>query len=434
MSKIIIFLALLLLIPTFSAKLSPLKPGLSLSAKSRKNLFNLLQDLLDDVGNFLPSILPHHNKSSSNTTSQQIALGSYYISIGAGSDEQEISPIMAITNDLIWTRCSTSSTSQFYNPSNSTTFSEVPCDQCSFDSACTDHCSYNDTYIDLWGTYGDIVTDNFTFGSPDSDSLRIYFGCIYEDEGTGGIDGVLGFGNGNYSVVSQLGYERFSYCLSNSTTIPTPINLGTSTLVTGDQSQSIKLINSSYYYHNYVYVVNLTTITVGSNEISIPKSYSAASYSQENTPDGVVLDTVSPISYLDEPIYNATKMAFLQELGLSSTHNDTTLGLDLCFDISLTVPKLQLQFDGSVIINLETWNYIVRDPTNGLQCIIILPQSGGSLMGNSMQLDLHMVYDLANSTLFVEKTVCIKSSAQVTMLNVKHAISLIVLLLCFAVM
>ncbi|KAJ3696001.1 hypothetical protein LUZ60_001378 [Juncus effusus] len=369
--------------------------------------------------------------SSSQYTSelQQVDIGPRLVNIEVG--KQQISAIMDINNDLIWAICVPSNnTSPFYNPSNSSTFTNISCGACPtfVNQKCSEQCQYyNNTDIDTWATYGYLVRDNISVGA-NSNSTEISFGCVYNDSSTtvysmdyfyDTIYGVLGFGNGNLSLAGQLGYQRFSYCLSANATEATTVKFNSSAVITGKESQSIKLIT---YPDAGPYYFNLTQITVGTTPVTL--NTSMVYYT--------IMDTYLPYIFLDDALYNSTRDAFLDEVGLSIGESNETEPY-ICFNKALTMPSLELQFDGSVNVTLETSAYIVKHPNASKKCLSIYPigdDMGYNILGNLMQVDMNMVFDLEKKILSFEKTKCTSSAKTFTL---SGTLSLVVLLFSFLV-
>ncbi|XP_044954777.1 aspartic proteinase nepenthesin-2-like [Hordeum vulgare subsp. vulgare] len=214
------------------------------------------------------------------------------------------------SSNLVWTQCKpcvecfNQSTPEF-DPSSSSTYTALPCSStlCSDlpSSKCTsDKCGYTYTYGDSSSTQGVLAAETFTLAKtklPD-----IAFGCGDTNEGDGFTQGAgrLGLGRGPLSLVSQLGLNKFSYCLTSlDDTSKSPLLL--SSLATISESaaaassvQTTPLIRNpsqpSFYY------VNLKGLAVGSTHITLPSSAFAV---QDDGTGGVIVDSGTSITYLE---------------------------------------------------------------------------------------------------------------------------------------
>ncbi|KAJ3696004.1 hypothetical protein LUZ60_001381 [Juncus effusus] len=370
-----------------------------------------------------------------STSEQQVDIGPRLINTRVG--KQQISAIMDLNDNLIWAICvpSNNNTSPFYNPSNSSTFANISCGACPspFNNHCRKQCSYgvknsgiDDFGIDDFGSYGYLVSDHFPVGANySSNSTKATFGCVdYNDSSSAyystdyfndPIYGVIGFGNSNLSLTGQLGCQRFSYCLSANASEATTVKFNSNAVITGNKSQSIQLIT---YPHDRYYYFNLTQITVGTTTVTL------------NTSLNTTMDTYYPYLHLDYALYNSTRDAFLNEMGLSIVESNDSVQ-DLCFNKGLIMPSLVLQFDGSVNVTLETSAYVVKHPNTSKKCLSIYPNIGDNLtnyrdnhgkiypngnnlrfniLGNLMQVDMNMVFDLEKKILSFEKVKCTSSA------------------------
>ncbi|KAA0025316.1 aspartic proteinase-like protein 2 [Cucumis melo var. makuwa] len=208
----------------------------SLKARDRLRHSRLLRRLAGGIVNF--SV-----KGSSNPF-----VGLYFTKVKLGNPEREFNVQIDTGSDILWVTCSpcdgcpeTSGLGielNLFDTTKSSSARVLPCtdpicaavsttaDQC---LSQIDHCSYTFHYRDRSGTSGFYVTDSMHFdillgeSTIANSSATIVFGCsIYQygdlTRATKALDGIFGFGQGEFSVISQLSSRGitpkvFSHCL-----------------------------------------------------------------------------------------------------------------------------------------------------------------------------------------------------------------------------
>ena len=147
------------------------------------------------------------------------------MTISIGTPSLSYSAILDTGSDLIWTQCKPckdcyNQSTPIYDPSSSSTYSVILCNNSlcnnSGFSCSSAQCEYNYAYGDKSFTKGILSYETFTLSS--QNVSHIVFGCgknnsgVLFPEGSG----LVGFGRGPLSLVSQLGPSmgnKFSYCL-----------------------------------------------------------------------------------------------------------------------------------------------------------------------------------------------------------------------------
>jgi len=242
-------------------------------------------------------------------------------------------------------------------------------------------------------------------GDASSSFAGVAFGCSTANGGDmDGTSGIVGLGRSALSLLSQLGVGRFSYCLrSDADAGASPILFGSLANVTGDTVQSTPLVRNPvaarrrapYYY------VNLTGIAVGSTDLPVTRStfgFTAAGAG------GVIVDSGTTFTYLAEAGYAMLRQAFLsQTAGLLTRVSGAQFDFDLCFEeagaADVPVPRLVFRFAGDAEYAVPRQSYFdAVDERGSVACLLVLPTSGVSVIGNVMQMDLHVLYDLDGAT------------------------------------
>lgn len=346
----------------------------------------------------------------------------FLINMGIGMPPLSFSAILDTGSDLIWAQCKPcincyQQPTPVYDPSRSSTYITVPCTAslcvalpaflCNNDEAC----KYNYTYADQSFTRGILSFETFAFSSQ---SLpRIAFGCGNDNGGLGlQGSGVVGFGRGPLSLVSQLGPSlgnRFSYCLVSVTDSPSktsPLFLGHTASLNAMTISSTPIIqssaNPSFYY------LSLEGISVGGQSLSIPAGIFDL---QPDGSGGLIIDTGTTYSFLPRTAYNAVKEALRASVNLPRA-NASSVSLDLCFNkqgsSNPSFPTMTFHFKGADY-NLAPENYLLAVDSDVI-CLAMLPITsdlgGLSIFGNFQQQNYQIFYDNERNVLSFAPTVC----------------------------
>lgn len=351
--------------------------------------------------------------------------GEFLMDVSIGTPALAYSAIVDTGSDLVWTQCKPcvdcfKQSTPVFDPSSSSTYATVPCSSASCSdlptSKCTSasKCGYTYTYGDSSSTQGVLATETFTLAK--SKLPGVVFGCGDTNEGDGFSQGagLVGLGRGPLSLVSQLGLDKFSYCLTSlDDTNNSPLLLGSLAGISeasaaSSSVQTTPLIKNpsqpSFYY------VSLKAITVGSTRISLPSSAFAV---QDDGTGGVIVDSGTSITYLEVQGYRALKKAFAAQMALPAA-DGSGVGLDLCFRApakgvdQVEVPRLVFHFDGGADLDLPAENYMVLDGGSGALCLTVMGSRGLSIIGNFQQQNFQFVYDVGHDTLSFAPVQCNK--------------------------
>ncbi|XP_019452719.1 PREDICTED: aspartic proteinase-like protein 2 [Lupinus angustifolius] len=244
--------------------------------------------------------------------------GLYYTTIYLGSPPREFHVQIDTGSDTSWVSCVSCNgcpqTSDlliklnYFDPVSSSTSSIIPCSHHMCEICSTNNrCSFNNQYEDGGGTSGYIVSDlmyvsNMSKGPM---ALNLYgslvFGCsnmrtgrltLYERA----LDGILGFGKQDTSVISQL-YSQgkaprvFSHCLKGDTSGGGMLILGE--VVEPNMTYS-PLIPKQPYYN-----LNLESININGHMLEIDPSVFITSNNK-----GAIIDSGTTLAYFIEGAYN----------------------------------------------------------------------------------------------------------------------------------
>uniref|UniRef100_A0A0D3GRX9 Peptidase A1 domain-containing protein n=1 Tax=Oryza barthii TaxID=65489 RepID=A0A0D3GRX9_9ORYZ len=361
--------------------------------------------------------------SSSSAVSFQALLanrdGGYNMNLSIGTPPLTF-PLLADTgSDLIWTQCAPC-TKCFqqptppFQPGSSSTFSKLPCTSSFCQSvpssarACNATvCVYSNYTYGSGYTAGYLATETLRVGDDAaSSSFRdVVFGCSTVNGMDNLTSGIAGLGRGNLSLVSQLGVRRFSYCLrSDAEAGESPILFGSLAKLTDGNVQSTPLLKNPAVPLAPFYYVNLTGITVGSTDL--PVTSSTFGFEQTGPGGGTIVDSGTTLTLLAKDGYAMVKQAFLSQMANNLTAvNGTRFGYDLCFDTGgsggdFPVPKLVLRFEGGAEYAVPTYFAAADVDSQGrvtVACLTMLPATDDqpiTIIGNVMQMNMHLLYDL----------------------------------------
>uniref|UniRef100_A0A7N0TUU6 Peptidase A1 domain-containing protein n=1 Tax=Kalanchoe fedtschenkoi TaxID=63787 RepID=A0A7N0TUU6_KALFE len=352
-------------------------------------------------------------------TPVHVGNGEFLMSLSIGTPAQSYQAIMDTGSDLIWTQCKPckqcfDQPTPIFDPTQSSTFSKLPCSsqlcKALSSSTCSGECEYAYSYGDYSSTQGVLASETFSFG--DEKVAKIGFGCGEDNEGSGFSQGsgLVGLGRGPLSLVSQLGEPKFSYCL-----VSIDSSKGSSSLLMGslakinDTKEDGSMVTTpliknpsqpSFYY------LGLQGITVGATRLPIKESTFDL---QEDGTGGMIIDSGTTITYLEQSAFDELKSEFISQTQLSVDDSGST-GLDLCFKLpagadQVQVPKLKFHFEGGDL-DLPGENYMIGDSGLGVVCLAMGSSSGMSIFGNVQQQNILVLHDLDKETVSFVPTQC----------------------------
>ncbi|KAK9126993.1 hypothetical protein Scep_015839 [Stephania cephalantha] len=233
-------------------------------------------------------------------------------------------------SELSWFNCKSSSQSQpptntIFHPFLSSSYSPIPCSSPTCTTRTRDfsipvscdanhHCHATLAYADSSSSEGNLASDTFSFASSPAFTI---FGCMDTTfSSNSDVDskttGLMGMNRGSLSFVSQMGFSKFSYCISD--------RHSSGVLLFGDSSFSW-LTNLNYtpmiqistplpYFDRVAYTVQLEGIRVGPRLLALPKSV----FVPDHTGAGqTMVDSGTQFTFLLGPAYTALKNEFVTQ-------------------------------------------------------------------------------------------------------------------------
>lgn len=338
-----------------------------------------------------------------------LGTANYIVSVGLGTPKRDLLVVFDTGSDLSWVQCKPcdgcyQQHDPLFDPSQSTTYSAVPCgaQECrrlDSGSCSSGKCRYEVVYGDMSQTDGNLARDTLTLGpsssSSSSDQLQEFvFGCGDDDTGLfGKADGLFGLGRDRVSLASQAAAKYgagFSYCLPSSSTAEGYLSLGSAAPPNARFTAMVTRSDTPSFYY-----LNLVGIKVAGRTVRV----SPAVF---RTP-GTVIDSGTVITRLPSRAYAALRSSFAGLMRRYSYKRAPALSiLDTCYDFTgrnkVQIPSVALLFDGGATLNLGFGEVLYV--ANKSQACLAFASNGDdtsiAILGNMQQKTFAVVYDVAN--------------------------------------
>ncbi|GAV87373.1 Asp domain-containing protein, partial [Cephalotus follicularis] len=431
-----------------------LSPSPSPFSYTYQNLINLVSSSLSRA---------HHLKNSKSrtttttTTETQLfshSYGGYSIFLSFGTPPQTLPFIMDTGSDLVWFPCthrylckncssSTSSSTPSFIPKQSSSSKILGClnPKCSWIHHqnpqcrdCVDPNSRNCTqicppYLILYGsgTTGGIALTE-TMDLPNRIIPNFLVGCsVFSSHQPSGI---AGLGRGPASLPTQLGLDKFSYCLlshkfddtSRFSSLMLHSHLDSGHKTTGvsytpfikNPTVPSKEAFSVYYY------VSLREISVGGRRLHIPYRFLKP---QSDGDGGTIIDSGTTFTFMAHQVFESLATEF--ETQVDKYHkraHDVELltGLRPCFNVSgaktFLFPEIRLHFKGGAELALPVENYLAVVDDGGGVCMTVVTDGAagtevaaagpGIILGNFQMQNFYVEYDLRNERFGFRQQLC----------------------------
>lgn len=364
------------------------------------------------------------------------------VSLTVGTPPQNVTMVIDTGSELSWLRCNKTTQTQSYptsfDPTRSQSYSPVSCKSPTCTARTRDFqipasCDSNQlchailSYADASSSEGNLASDTFFTGP--SQIAGLVFGCMDStyssntDEDSR-ITGLMGMNRGSLSFVSQMGFPKFSYCISGSDFS------GLLLLGEGNFSQALSLNYTPLiqistplpYFDRVAYTVQLLGIKVSDNLLSLPKTI----FEPDHTGAGqTMVDSGTQFTFLLGTVYNALRAEFLkQSKGVLRVLEEPDFvfqgAMDLCYRVPVNqtalppLPWVSLVFQGAEMkVPGDRVLYRVPDQVRGSDSIHCLSFGNSDLLGveafvigHHHQQNVWMEYDLQNSRIGLAHVQC----------------------------
>ncbi|KAM3195676.1 hypothetical protein ACQJBY_071681 [Aegilops geniculata] len=362
----------------------------------------------------------------------------YLMALNVGTPPTRLLAIADTGSDLVWLNCSKKGPhgpgpafagdapsppappGVVFDPSKSKTYSPVGCNSGAcrelHETVCVDSkCAYFYGYGGGSTTSGLLSTETFTFaddapGSRGDRTTRVAnvnFGCGTTFVGKFIGDGLVGLGNTNLSLVTQLGAHaslgrKFSYCLvPYSVNGSSLLNFGARATVTEPGAATTPLIPSRVKSY---YTIDLLSVKVGNATYAAPQQSPA------------VVDSGTTLTFLNKALLDPLVKELAQRIKLPKAPPPADLQLPLCYNvtglkegqIAAKIPDVKLGLGGGAVVTLKALNTFAVVQKDTL-CLAIAPSARSSLIGNISQQNMHVGYDLDKGTVTFAAADCARS-------------------------
>ncbi|CAD6264909.1 unnamed protein product [Miscanthus lutarioriparius] len=350
--------------------------------------------------------------------------GLYYTEVKLGTPPKRYYVQVDTGSDILWVNCITCEQCPrksglgldltLYDPKASSTGSTVMCDQGFCASTfggrlpkCRANvpCEYSVTYGDGSSTVGSFVNDALQFDQVTGDgqtqpaNASVIFGCGAQQGGDLGsssqaLDGILGFGEANTSMLSQLATagkvkKIFAHCLD---TVK-----GGGIFAIGDvvepKVKTTPLVADKPHYN-----VNLKTINVGGTTLELPTDIF-----KPDDKKGTIIDSGTTLTYLPELVFKKVMLAVFNKHQDIAFHDVQDF---LCFQYSGSVddgfPTITFHFEDDLVLHVYPHEYFFPNGNDvycvGFQNGALQSKDGKDivLMGDLVLSNKLVVYDLEN--------------------------------------
>ncbi|KAF4346372.1 hypothetical protein G4B88_010067 [Cannabis sativa] len=305
------------------------------------------------------------------------AVGLYYAKIGIGTPPKDYYVQVDTGSDIMWVNSNVS-------------------------------CPYLQIYADGSSTAGYFVKDNVQYDRVSGDlqttssNGSVIFGCGATQSdlslsGEEALDGILGFGKSNSSVISQLASsgrvkKMFAHCLDGTN--------GGGIFAIGHVVQP-KVNMTPLVPNQPHYNVNMTAVQVGRTFLKLPNDVF-----EIGDRKGTIIDSGTTLAYLPEMVYEPLVSKIISQqpdLNVHTVHGEYT-----CFPYSESVddafPTVTFYFENSLHLKVYPHEYLF--PFEGMWCIGW--QNSGmqssdrknlTLLGDLVLSNKLVVYDLENQAI-----------------------------------
>ncbi|KAK8512310.1 hypothetical protein V6N12_032032 [Hibiscus sabdariffa] len=405
-----------------------------------------------------PSKLQTHDPVFANDSAQHVQPPDSYLCKGIGFTSQEsasataalgtppqnVSMVLDTGSELSWLHCNQTTRNSLpdptiFYPNQSTSYKPIPC----FSPTCTNKtqdfpipascdsdnlCHATLSYADSSSSDGNLASDIFHLGSSDNIS-GLVFGCMVsifssnsdEDSKT---TGLMGMNRGSLSFVSQMGFPKFSYCISGSD-FSGLLLLGDSNvtwLAPLNYTPLIQISQPLPYFDRVAYTVQLEGIKVSGKLLPIPKWVLVPDHTGAGQ---TMVDSGTQFTFLLGPVYNALRAEFLnQTTGVLRVLDDPNFvfqgAMDLCYRVPVgetsvpNLPSVSLVFAGAeMVVSGDRVLYRVPGEIRGSDWVWCMSFGNSDMLGveayvigHHHQQNVWMEFDLERSRIGLAQVRC----------------------------
>ncbi|KAL3717155.1 hypothetical protein ACJRO7_008696 [Eucalyptus globulus] len=366
------------------------------------------------------------------------------VSLTVGTPPQNVSMVIDTGSELSWLHCNrTPDFPLSFDPTRSASYAPIPCSSPTCTARTRDFpipascdagnlCHATLSYADASSSEGNLAADTFYVGSGRIPGM--VFGCMGSASSSNPEEdarntGLMGMNLGSLSFVSQMGFPKFSYCISGSD-FSGILLLGdgggdanlSSWLAPLNYTPMVRLSTRLPYFDRAAYTVHLEGIRVSDVMLPLP----ASAFLPDHTGAGqTMVDSGTQFTFLLGPVYDALRSEFLKQTGgvlqqLDDPNFVFQGAMDLCYRVPLSrpdlpsLPSVSLVFRGAeMTIPGDRALYRVPGQVRGYDAVHCLTFGNADLLGveafvigHHHQQNVWMEFDLQKSRIGLAHVRC----------------------------
>ncbi|XP_058777059.1 aspartic proteinase CDR1-like [Vicia villosa] len=382
------------------------------------NRANYFYKKLSSTKNNLGSYMPSDNG------------GQYLMGYSVGTPPFKVYGIVDTGSNLNWLQCKPcnpcyNQTSPIFDPSKSSSYKNIPCSSKTCKSMENTSCSYRRDACQYTldyghGTYtnGDLSVETFTLDTASGSFVsfpKIVMGCGHNNGNSmynGPSSGIIGFGNGDTSLIKQLGSSiggKFSYCLiddyNSKSKRSSKLSFGDDAIVSGDNVVSTPMVKMIGNFTKDNYFVTMKAFSVGNKRIKY-KGFKRV-WTNAST-DNIIIDSGTPICILPHRVYYRMESVIKKMVKLPRFKDPTGI-FPLCYNTTSkqNFPPITAHFKGGDVKLDSRGSFYSLD--KGVECFAFRPYKNGlGIFGNLAQVNHLVGYDLNKNIVSFKPMDCTK--------------------------
>ncbi|KAL1562011.1 aspartic proteinase CDR1-like [Salvia divinorum] len=335
--------------------------------------------------------------------------GAYLIEFFMGTPLKQTMAIIDTGSSVIWTQCAPCvrcrpQKFRLFDPKSSSTYKDALCGSpgCSavgnkgFCDERREKCLYLISYGDGAHSSGSVATETFSFRSTAGGLLRfpnVVFGCGHDnyDKFPSEGSGIVGIGVGQGTLLPQLGYDKFSYCLISiwgSKYDASTMHFGGDAVVSGWGVVSTPLTKRGSFYY-----LTLEAISVGNKRMQFIYPVEGAN---------AIIDSGTTLTLLPENFYHDLETAIANSIDQFPVRDHGAWRL--CYTEAFVMPKITVHFKGADV-EWKQNNVFIRVDRD-YECLALQPGQTVPVYGSVAQVNYLVGYDVTRNTVSFKPTEC----------------------------
>ncbi|XP_042058712.1 aspartic proteinase CDR1-like [Salvia splendens] len=265
-----------------------------------------------------------------------------------------------------------------------------------FCDANRDKCLYLISYGDGSHSTCSVGSETFTFRSTSGGLIRfpnVVFGCGTDnyDKFPNDGSGIVGIGVGPGTLLPQLGYGKFSYCLislEGSKYDASTLHFGSDAAVSGWGVVSTPMTKLRSFYY-----LTMEAISVGSQRFPFIIPIGGAN---------IIIDSGTALTLLPINFYDDLETAIANSIDQRPVRDHG--GWRLCYTEAFVMPKVTVHFKGADV-EWKQENVFVRVDQD-YECLALQPRQTIPIFGSVAQVNYMVGYDVTRNTVSFKPTEC----------------------------